>query len=270
MIRGIIQEIDKNIRENGITWGMQKLLKRSNTKLVIKTNPKIIEVLEKYPGVVVANHPAEADVVAILAAIEKRKDVYLIINSNVKNVSSSLDNHLIPVYINKKIKQSWSGRLKLKIWGCFHKIPDYSQEEEHQKNIESINLAIEKVNQGALVIIFPDGGNKKSYWLSGVGHLINGIKLKNKSFVTRAYIEGTSHFDYLRLFPLLGKFLPKFKVSFAKPLMINQLKKSSPKETTKYLETKYGNWINSFNLWINVSKNYLWLRMLFLFFITKP
>lgn len=270
MIRKVVEKINKNISENGAVLGMQNFIKRCNTKLVVKTNPKIVRILKKHAGIIVANHPAEADVIAIWAAIEDRKDVYMIINSSLKNVSAALDKHLIPVYINTKSTKKWIDRLKLKILSRVVKNPNYSPEEEHQKNIESINLAIKKINQGALVIIFPDGGDKKSNWFSGIGYLIHGVKIKNKSFITRAYIQGTSIFDYLRLLPLVGKFLPKFRVSFAKPLMINKIKKTDPKTTTRYLEARYGNWLKSFNLWTNVSRNYAWLRMLFLFLITKP
>jgi hypothetical protein len=171
--------------------------------------------------------------------------------------------------VASKIKERWDGRIKLKIWGAFHKTPDYSQEEEHQKNIASINKAIEKINQGALVIIFPNGGDKKSDWYTGVGYLVHGIKPENKSFLTRAYIQGTSDWDYLRFVPIIGRFLPKFKVSFAKPMAINKIKKSNPRETTRFLEDKYKEWVQSFHLW-NVSRNYLWLRMLFIFLLTKP
>jgi 1-acyl-sn-glycerol-3-phosphate acyltransferase len=270
VIKDIVEEINKDVQTKGIILGMRKFIKKHHTKLVIKKNPNITEILKKRSGIVVAHHSAESDVLAILAAVEDRKDVYLIINSSVENVSPVLNKHFIHVYVASKIKERWDGRIKLKIWGTFHKTPNYSHEEEHQKNIENINKAIEKINQGALVIIFPNGGDKKSDWFPGVGYLVHGIKSENKSFITRAYIEGTSNFDYLRFLPIIGRFLPKFKVSFAKPLAINQIKKSNPRETTKYLEDKYKEWVSSFKLWTNVSRNYLWLQMLFIFLVTKP
>jgi 1-acyl-sn-glycerol-3-phosphate acyltransferase len=270
VIKDIVEEVNNNIQEKGLILGMRNFIEKHHTKLVIEKNPRITEILKKESGIVVANHGAEADVLAILAAVENRKDIYLIINSSVENVLPVLNKYFIHVYVASKIKERWDGRIKLKIWGTFHKTPDYSREEEHQKNIENINKAIEKINQGALVIIFPDGGDKKSDWFPGVGYLIHGIKSKNKSFVIRAFIEGTSNFDYLRFLPIIGRFLPKFKVSFAKPLAVDKIKKADPRETTKYLENKYKEWVSSFQLWTNVSKNYLWLQMLFIFLVTKP
>lgn len=269
MISNTLTEINKNIKKVGVVGAIGKFMNKCNTEVVVQSNQEINQVLEKASGVIVANHPAEADVLAILAAVKKRKDIYLIINSSLKNIIPELDKHLIPVFIYNKAIESFEGRLKMKILGWFHKMPKYSPQEEREKNIESINKAIKKINNGGLVIIFPDGGDKKHDWFNGIGHLIHGIKNK-KSFVIRAYIEGTSNFDYLRLIPFIGKLLPKFKISFAKPIKIDEVKKNDPKETTTHLENKYWRWRGGFWLWSKLSKNYLWLRVLFIFLINKP
>jgi 1-acyl-sn-glycerol-3-phosphate acyltransferase len=270
MIKGLVNYLNQNIADKGIHLAVKRLMKKCNTEVIVKSNKEIDKVLKNLSGVVVANHPAEADVMAILSAVKTRKDVFLIINYSFKNLVPELDKHLIPVYIYNRAAENLEGKIKLKILHSFHKTPVFSKEEEHQKNIESINLAIEKVNQGGLVIIFPNGGDKTHEWFNGVGHLIHGIKNKENSFIIRAYIEGTSNWDYLRLFPLIGKFLPKFKISFANPLRIDQVKKDNPKETTKHLESKYFDWIGSVNLWTKLTKNYAWLKMLFIFLISKP
>lgn len=270
MIKGLVNYLDKNISEIGVVLAMRKFINKCNTEIVIKSNKKIDLVLEKLSGVVVANHPAEADVLAILSAIKNRKDVFLIINSQFSNLVPTLNNHLIPVYISNRITKNLWGQIKFQFLFRFKKIKKYSKEEEHQKNIESISMAIEKVNNGGLVIIFPSGGNDKHGWFNGVGHLIHGIKDKEKSFLIRAHIEGTSIWDYLRILPLMGRFLPKFKISFANPLSIDKIKMDDPKQTTVELENNYWKWISSVKLWTKFNKNYLWLRMLFLFFLTKP
>jgi len=270
MIKALINSLNKNISEIGVVMAMKKFMKRCNTKIVVKSNEKIDKVLEKFSGVIVANHPAEADVLAILSAIKNRKDVFLIINSQLMELIPELDNHLIPVYISNKITENWMGRIKLWFLAKAKKLDNYSKEEEHQKNIASISMAIEKINKGGLVIIFPSGGDEKHGWLNGIGHLIHGIENKEKSFVIRAHIEGTSNWDYLRLLPLVGKFLPKFKISFANPLRIDKIKMDCPKKTTTELENNYWNWIFSVKMWTKLTKNYAWIRMLFLFFITKP
>jgi 1-acyl-sn-glycerol-3-phosphate acyltransferase len=269
MIKNTLLEINENIKNIGVVGAVKKFVKKCNTEVIIQSSQEINKILKKASGVIVVNHPAEADVLAILAAIKKRKDIYLIINSNLKKIIPELDKHLIPVFIYNKAMESFDGRLKTKILGIFHKLSKYSIEEERQKNIKSINKAINKINKGGLVIIFPDGGNKKHDWFNGIGHMVHGIK-NDKSFVIRAYVEGTSNWDYLRLLPFIGRFLPKFKVSFAKPIKVEDIKKENPKETTVGLENKYWKWRGGVWLWSKLSKNNLWLRMLFIFLINKP
>lgn len=270
MIKALVKRINNNVYTDGAVVAMRKFFRRCNTEVIVKSNKEINKILRSYSGIVVANHPAEADALAILSAVKNRKDVFLIINSSLKQIIPELDRYLIPVYIYNKSIETLEGRIKLKILSWFHKTPKYSREEEHQKNIESINMAIEKVNKGGLVIIFPDGGNKRADWFSGVGHLIHGIKNKENKFVIRAHIEGTSNWDYLRLLPGVGKILPKFKVTFSKPLRMDTIEAENPKMTTTNLENKYWNWIGSKHLWIKLSKHYAWMRVLFLFLVTKP
>ena len=180
MIKNLINYLNKCIYDYGVVLAMKKFIDRCNTKIVIKSNKKIDKVLEKFSGVIVANHPAEADVLAILSAIKNRKDVFLIINSQFKKLIPELDKYLIPVYISNKLTENLVGRIKLWFLSKIKKLDRYSREEEHKKNIESIKMAIEKINKGGLVIIFPSGGNEKHGWFNGIGHLIHGIKNKEK------------------------------------------------------------------------------------------
>lgn len=270
MIKVYKRYLDKMISQKGLSTAMKEIINGCNTQVVVKSNKEINKILKKFSGILVANHSAEADVLAILSAIKNRKDVFLIINSVFKKLLPTLDKHLIPVYIYNRACKNLGGKIKLKILSLFNKIEVYSKEEEHQKNLESMALAVEKINKGGLVIIFPDGGDKKHCWFNGVGYLIHGVKKKEKSFVMRAYIQGTSNWDYLRLLPFIGKFLPKFRISFATPLRMDKVEKGDPKITTGQLENRYWKWISSIYLWTKLSKQAAWLRVLFLFLISKP
>jgi 1-acyl-sn-glycerol-3-phosphate acyltransferase len=270
MIKGLVNYLNKTISEQGITWATRDLIGKCNTKIIVKSNKEIDKLLKKAAGILVADHTTESDVAVILAAIKQRNDVYLIINSSIEKLIPGLSKHLIPVYVYSKAAKTLNGRIKLKILSWFHKFEIYSKDEEHRKNMDSIEKAVKKINEGALVIIFPNGGAKEKDWFNGVGNLIHGIKNKKESFIFRAYIKGTTNWDYLRFLPLLGKLLPKFEISFAKPLRIDTIKKENPEKTTKHLENKYWNWIGSVNLWTKLTKNYAWLKMLFIFLISKP
>ena len=90
MLKGLVNYVNKNISEMGVVMAMKKFVNKCNTEIVVKSNDDIDAVLEKYSGVIVANHPAEADVLAILSAIKNRKDVFLIINFIRKSTKSFL------------------------------------------------------------------------------------------------------------------------------------------------------------------------------------
>lgn len=254
MIKRIVRIIEGNVSQKGIVLGIKKFVEQCGTKIKVDGDQEINLVLKNGAGILVANHHTETDVLAILAAVKKRKDVYIIINSSIRGLVSKLDKHLIPVYVNNRIFTGIEGKLKLKFLSCFTNIEVLTREEEIIKNRKSIETAIKKINKGGLVIIFPDGGNEKLGWFNGVGHLIHGIKNENNSFFIRAYIKGTTDFDFLRLIPGVGRIMPKFLVTFDKPIEINKVKMVDAKVTTKYLERQYLEWVSSFNPW---SYNFL-------------
>lgn len=270
MIKGLISSTNKSIGKVGLVLAMRKLIKKCNTEVIIESNDETNRVLEKISGIVVATHPPESGILALLSAIKDRKDVFLIVTSSFYKFMPKLDKYLIPVYIGDQMSESFEGKIKSKIFGLLKKSKKYSKEKSHQKNIASINMAIEKINQGGLVIIFPNGASRAKDWFDGIGYMIHGIKNKKESFVVMSCVEGTSNWDWIRFLPLIGKFLPKFKVSFSNPLRMDTVKKHNPKVTTTDLENEYWKWLGSIHLWTKLSKNYLWLRMLFLFLINKP
>lgn len=270
MIKELISSTNKNIGKIGVVLTIRKLIKRCNTEVVIQRNEEVDNILENFSGVIVANHPADSGVLALWSAVKDRKDISLIVTSRYYNLMPELDKYLIPVYVHNQPSKNIFRKIRLKIFGLFKKFNKYSREEEHQKNIASINVAIEKINKGGLVIIFPNGAVKSSNWFNGISYIIQGIKNKKKNFVIMSYIEGSSNWDWLRFFPLIGKLLPKFRVSFNNPLRMDTIKKENPKATTIYLENEYREWVGSLNLWTKFNKSFLWLKMIFLFLINRP
>ncbi len=246
MIKEFVSKLDRSVAKYGLVEAIKKLLLSYGAKVVVESNDEIDEILTNGSGVLVASHPAEFDVPVILAAIKNRKDVFLVINSHFMKLIPNLDQYLIPVYVYNKSRSHFFGRLTTKIFNTFHRIEKMSIEEGRKKNIKSIKLAADKINSGGLVIIFPDGG-VGGKWFNGVGHLIHGVKNIKNSFVLRVNIKGTSNWNWLRLIPIMNKFLPEFRVSFAKPLKMNLIKKEEPGKTTKYLEKKYREWSKSIN-----------------------
>jgi hypothetical protein len=258
----IIKETDNLIREKGVQPAFRELIKRSGTKLLINNkNEETIKILKEYPVIIVANHPAEADVLALLGSLEKRNNFHLIINSSFLNICPNLDKFLIPVGITNRLMSKPGLKIRLRIFKKIHNLPTVSSEEEHEKNIKSIALATERLNHGSAIVIFPGGGGEGGKWFSGVGHMINGVTTKEKTFIIKAYIEGTSDFDYLRVIPGMAKILPPFKITFDIPTRLDQLECNNPKATALKLEEEYNSWIRSLQ-WERNNQKFLLFRTL--------
>jgi 1-acyl-sn-glycerol-3-phosphate acyltransferase len=244
----IIGKIDQDIGKKGIQKSMDLVMKRTGTKIILgEKSENLINVLKNEAVIIVASHPQEAGIPAFLAAIESRKNMNLIIESSLMNVFPSANKYLIPVYINNRQLAQNKFHLKLKLLKLIHKTEDFTYEDEHQKNIESINLAGKKINKGNMIVIFPDGGSTDGKWFSGVGHLIKKIKLKDKTYVVKAYINGTSAWDFLRIIPGISKIFPSFRIYFDEPIKMTEFKKMEAKKITANLENDYNDWIKIIN-----------------------
>jgi hypothetical protein len=124
-----------------------------------------------------------------------------------------------------------------------HPTPVYDPDEEHAKNINSIDLAIKKVKDGGLVIIFPGRRSRDGHWFSGVGHLIKGLGRNSNAHIIKVYVEGTSNADYLRMLPLLGKFLPTITIHYSLSTPVSSFFEDDGKKIAAKLETKYNQWV---------------------------
>ncbi len=246
-LNSFIARKDSETKKIGLQQAMRNFTKRSGTKLVvIGKTVEVEKALQTQPVILVANHPYESDTLALFASLPTRKDTYMITNAAFTQMSSSIDEYLIPVYISHHGTKGKEKHLPMKFFNKFHPMPAYSPEEEHKKNIKSIQEASEKITKGGMVIIFPKprGTAKEKSWYSGVGHLIKGVAHSN-FVVINAYIEGTSDLDYFRLIPGVGKILPTITITFSKPRKVNDLQKHNPKEITALLEEEYTIWVKS-------------------------
>jgi 1-acyl-sn-glycerol-3-phosphate acyltransferase len=239
-----LDKLNNKIDKVGLQEAARFLLKRFKTNLIlVNLSPEIQEILSSMPVVVVANHPAEADVVALIAALPTRKDFYLIANSSFCGMMSNFDKYLIPVYVTDNLINKDNFNLKLRIFKKIHSTQEFSEKEAHKKNIQSISLAAEKVREGGLVGMFPGAGKENGEWFSGIGYLISQAKSPD-AYIVMINISGTSSLDYLRFIPKASKVFPKFKVRFALPLRMKDYLDLSPKEIAKKLEGEYREWAN--------------------------
>jgi hypothetical protein len=241
LLNGPLKNFDNKVKNVGFNKAILGLLKNTGTKLEIEGKENIKENLQKDGIIIVANHPAETDVPALLATLEQRKDVYLIINSMFVGLLKNMDKHLIPVYVTHGFKESkFDIKERLFFWMTGKKI--LSKEESQIKNKVSLKKAGKILRNGGVVIIYPGPNLKDGRWFPGVGYLIDEAKSNKKIKVLMAHIEGTSKWDYIRLVPGVAKIMPNFRVTFSNFLNISEVWQNEAKKTAWYLESVYKNW----------------------------
>ncbi|HEX9007950.1 MAG TPA: 1-acyl-sn-glycerol-3-phosphate acyltransferase, partial [Patescibacteria group bacterium] len=234
-----IETVDNEIECLGYQKAMMQVLLKTGAKVNITKKDKITKILKEEAVLVVANHPAEADVPLLLSALDQRDDTYLIMNSGFVSFCPSFNKHIIPVHIAHNLIHNSKDNLKFRLLKKIHQSMTLTPEEAHRKNVESIKSAAEKIDNKALVAIFPGAGGEDGKWKSGVGYLISQVKNKNNVKIVMAYIEGTSNKDYFRIIPGASKLLPTLRVRFSEPLEMDIFKDDEAKTAAQKLETEY-------------------------------
>ena len=238
-----IKRLEKSILELGFQKGLRQEIERSKSKFQVFGRDEIGKVLAEAPVIIVFNHPHEIETIACLSALPDRKDISLIATHLLKGLSPAIDKHLIPVYVRQRnITLRKISAFILENLVSKEKI---TLEEKHQKNIESINGAAEKIKQDGLVMITPNPHNKK--WQSGVGWLISNAGPMEGAYYIKVYVAGSSVFDYLRLIPCSGRILPVIKVYFSQPTKLSQIWQPDGKKLTSELEKEYNEWVKDLN-----------------------
>lgn len=236
-------DFDRKAGRKGIHYAALDILKRTNSKLfVFGLNNETKEILEKKPVVVASNHPYDFEILPLIAALPKREDIFAIVASDLMGMGPYTKSYFIPVFVHKYFKQG-KHKLSVKIAKLLNLGPRIRDYEASPRNRESIKDAARKVQNGGLVVIFPEGilprGNP---WLNGIGYLLTSIG-GHDAYYVKAYVEGTSHFDPFRMI-LRGKLLPSFKVYFGVPEDVGSILEriSNPRELTQNLQKEYNNW----------------------------
>lgn len=240
-----IKNLNNDIGSASLPGGMAKTVARTHSRLIVLgRNLQTDQVLRGKPTIIVANHPNQADFFPLLAALPPRQNTFLVAFNEIMGLVPNLDKHLIPVYIKHKKPFSKRARVMQKFLETLHPSPNYSPDEAHQKNIQSIKTGSRCLEKGGLVAIFPGARSEGRKWKSGLGYLLKQVKRKDV-FLVKVYIEGTSYLDYLRLLPVAGKFLPNIRIHFAQPDNINRIVNLDlePREIVSKLECSYFDWV---------------------------
>lgn len=274
VISYLFRSTNRDVASRGYSAAMKKVLKQTSSGLLIKgLTPATKKILKNEPVLLISNHPNQAEVLAILAALPQRSDYYLVANHSFFSILPAIDRHLIPVYIAHKssgIHISW----KFILFQKFHRQSVLNENVAHQKNIDSIALASKKLSAGALVQIFPVFDNITLNFSPGVGYLLKDSKSITKIKVVMIHVAGTSDFDYLRLLPFIGKLLPPFEITFSSAYPAANFIADTGRATAKNLEITYRAWVSSISHLLAkipvtfraVNRSYLLFRTLLLWF----
>lgn len=198
VVRGHLKDIDDQIPLKGLP----NAIKEHFQKLGYNIEPqyqedRTREVLEKSPALVVANHPFLMDPVNLIASLpEARRDVSVIGNTAFQTLGDNFAQHVIPVYRSGNDYQVEGRALLWRKYGIPQE--EHALFEAGRLNRQSINTAAQKINEGGLVILFPDGSTEGKEWYSGVGELVKQIDRDDAQIVFAA-TEKPRYRDYMRV-----------------------------------------------------------------------
>jgi 1-acyl-sn-glycerol-3-phosphate acyltransferase len=234
---------NKNIPEFGFTESTKKFLDRLNIKIKFTNTDKLTG-----PCLIFGNHPTGLDPFIISACL-KRDDVFIVADVYQKNKGNNIGDHIVPIYYSRTQKnlrnRGFLNSIGFYVMRIFTGYED--QLKVKQRNQTTIELATSLLQQGHIVIIFPDGGsNNPELWYNGIGEIIKRNSLNQneiKLFATQ--IQGISTLKLIRHFLFnRRKYLHHnpATVILSEPLSLETLKLSTEnqsQEITERLRTEF-------------------------------
>lgn len=182
------------------------------------------EVLEKDPVLLVATHPRLVDVAGVIGALPpERKDVFILGNSLYLGLGENAAQHVIPVY---GVVQQHTENVRSRLWRQTGFEPQPPPRLETARlNIKSLKTAIQKIENGAMVVVFPDGSREEDgSWFTGVGELVKSLKGHPQAKIVLAMAKGGRTRDNFRFFPKASQVLGQtdIKVKFSEPHKVDE------------------------------------------------
>ncbi len=234
--------LEADTRDYGLQAAVANAVKRSESRIRVLNARH--DLLMRKPVLLVANHPHSAEVLALIRTLPNRRDIYVVISHKFTRAGRSISSHCIPVYLSHHHMEGRPVTVPGRIVDFFLKPETLTPEQEHELNIRSIDEAAQKINRGALVIIFPERRFGKRRWQPGLGHLLK--KLDGNAQLVLANVSGTSLADYFRLLPKAGKVLPQISVQFHDPIAVREINtRPDARRIVEGLEEYYSGWAGS-------------------------
>lgn len=269
-VRKILRPINKSLKNHGISETLREIVKKTSSGFTINIPKNTQKILKNDRVLLICNHPAQADVLLLLSAIPRRPKVFIVVMHGLLSILPAINKHLIPVFVSHRLDDGSLKDWKFRLFNKIHFSPQYSNEIAHQKNIKSITLATQKIDEGSLLAIFPAGGTRNGRdFLPGVGHIIKNLKYPDKTKIIMAHVSGTSTADFLRILPFIGKILPKFKIEFSEALNASDFMGDDGRTIAKNLQNVYDRWSLPFYPLPKFQMAALYLRSLLFFLLFK-
>ncbi len=239
LIGKLARKFDSNAQRYGLSYAMKKALTTCGSKIFCKLPNGEKNILENNAVIIATMHP----VMPVIATLPPRRDIFLIVSSELMTIGPWTKQYFIPVYVKKHYPRA-DKQWVVKLVSALQLTPSLSDEEAHEKNKESIRLAAEILDNGGIVIIVPEGVHgTNGTWFSGIGHLINNCTNPKNIYYMKSLVKPKPHISFLSSLLLFPDFFYRsFKVFFSQSHQLTVLQQADAKKLTKELEEEYKSW----------------------------
>lgn len=238
-----IVEFDNKIAEKGLALAVKESSQKLGINIVPEYTNDTLETLGAEPVLLVATHPQIVDVAGVIGALPtERRDIFLLGNSAYLGAGKNAIEHLIPIY---GVAYQQTRNLRSRLWRkTGFEAPPPSPMRAARLNVESLRIASQRIKEGSLVLVFPDGSKEEGgEWFNGVGELVRSLRGSSATKVVFASVTGSKSRDKFRFFPkgaqLLGQ--TQMVVKFSDPHSINEYltDQSTKQSITQQLRNQY-------------------------------
>ncbi len=246
-IKTHVQEVNINAKQNGLPAAVKEQLQKVGINVVPDYSPDAKLSLINDPVLVVATHPHLInDIFGILSSIpSERRDVHVTGHAMHLKLGGEIANQIIPIYnVNDQPTNNLREMIRRKLLGRDRPIEALTKYESAKANVRSLQNAASIVNEGGMVIVFPDGSQENgAEWMTGVGKLVQDIHNPDAKVIF-AKTQGGEWRNRARVFSSkTKKFLggADLRVGFSEPHSISEYsgKSQSKQNITGNLRSQY-------------------------------
>jgi len=102
--RSILRPINHNLKVHGLSRTFKNIVEKVSRNFTVNIPKSTKKSLKNDPVLLICNHPAQADVLLLLAAIPPRSKTYLVVMNGLWSILPAINKYFIPVYINHRVE----------------------------------------------------------------------------------------------------------------------------------------------------------------------